>query len=69
MIPYKQISLADIFQDCQEKFDYDKPAFLSLLETHIDINEIIPVTFFITISMLQRAEPVNTLYIVIPIKL
>ena len=34
MIPYKQLSLADIFQDCQNKFNNDKPAFLSLLETH-----------------------------------
>ena len=39
MIPYKQLSLADIFSDCQEKFENDKPAFLSLLETHIDIDE------------------------------
>ena len=45
MIPYKQLSLADIFSDCQEKFENDKPAFLSLLETHIDIDEIIPVSF------------------------
>lgn len=45
MIPYKQLSLNDIFQDCQEKFESDKPAFLSLLEQHIDIDEIIPVTF------------------------
>ncbi len=36
MIPYKQLSLADIFSDCQQIFDHDKPAFLSLLETHID---------------------------------
>ena len=40
MIPYKQLSLADIFSDCHEKFENDKPAFLSLLETHIDIDEI-----------------------------
>ena len=53
MIPYKQLSLAEIFTDCQEKLDNDKPAFLSLLETHIDIDEII--------FMHQRAEPVNTL--------
>ena len=33
MIPYKQLSLADIFTDCQEIFENDKPAFLSLLET------------------------------------
>ena len=45
MIPYKQLSLADIFSDCQDKFENDKPAFLSLLETHIDIDEIIPISF------------------------
>lgn len=45
MIPYKQLSLADIFQDCQDKFDNDKPAFLSLLENHIDMDEIIPISF------------------------
>ena len=44
MIPYKQLSLADIFQDCQNKFNNDKPAFLS-------------------ISMHQREDPVNTLYV------
>ena len=46
MIPYKQLSLADIFQDCQENSQNDKPAFLSLLENHIDLDEIIPVTFY-----------------------
>ena len=45
MIPYKQLSLADIFSDCQEKFENDKSAFLSLLETHIDIDEFIPISF------------------------
>ena len=45
MIPYKQLSLADIFQNCQNKFDNVKPAFLSLLETHIDIDEFIPISF------------------------
>ena len=45
MIPYKQLSLADIFQDCQEKFENDKPAFFSLLEQHIDMDEIIPLSF------------------------
>ena len=37
--------MADIFKDCQNKFENDKPVFLSLLEEHIDIDEIIPVTF------------------------
>ena len=45
MIPYKQLSLANIFTDCQEKFENDKPAFLSLLENHIDIDEVIPISF------------------------
>nr|WP_287713546.1 transposase [Blautia sp.] len=45
MIPYKQLSLADIFSDCQNKFENDKPAFLSLLQTHIDIDEFIPISF------------------------
>ena len=45
MIPYKQLSLAGIFTDCQDKLENDKPAILSLLETHIDIDEIIPISF------------------------
>lgn len=45
MIPYKQLSLNDVFQDCQDKFENDKPAFLTLLEQHIDIDEIIPISF------------------------
>lgn len=45
MIPYKQLSVTDIFQDCQDKFENDKPVFLSLLESHIDIDEIIPISF------------------------
>ncbi|MBE5923242.1 MAG: transposase [Lachnospiraceae bacterium] len=46
MIPQKQLSLADIFEDCKEIFDSDKPQFLTLLENHIDLDEIIPVTFY-----------------------
>ena len=45
MIPYKQLSVADILQDCQDKFNNDKPTFLSLLEQHIDLDEIIPISF------------------------
>lgn len=45
MIPYKQLSLAEIFQDCQEILDSDKPAFLSLLENHIDLDSIVPISF------------------------
>jgi hypothetical protein len=45
MIPYKQLKLADVFEECQEIFDSDKPRFLSLLENHIDLDSIIPVSF------------------------
>jgi hypothetical protein len=45
MIPHKQLSLAEIFSDCQEKFENDKPQFLSLLENTININEFIPCSF------------------------
>ena len=62
MIPYKQLSLADIFQDCQNKFNNDKPAFLSLLETHIDIDEFIPISFRNHFYH-QQEDPVNTLYV------
>ncbi len=39
MIPYKQISLADIFTNCQNKFDNDKYGFLFILD------EIVPASF------------------------
>lgn len=45
MIPYKQLSLADIFTDCQNKFDNDKCEFLSILDKTINFDEIVPVSF------------------------
>lgn len=45
MIPHKQLSLADIFTDCQNKFDNDKYEFLELLDQTIDLDEIVPVSF------------------------
>ncbi len=45
MIPYKQLSLADIFTDCQNKFDNDKYEFLLLLDQTINLDEIVPVSF------------------------
>ena len=41
MITQKQLTLADIFSDCQEIFDSDKPQFLTLLENHIDLGQIL----------------------------
>lgn len=45
IIPCNQLSLADVFSDCQDIYESDKPAFLSLLQSHIDLDEIIPVSF------------------------
>ncbi|NMB92031.1 hypothetical protein CLCOS_40740 [Clostridium coskatii] len=45
MIPYKQLSLADIFSDCKEKFENNKPQFLSLLENTINLDDLIPASF------------------------
>lgn len=45
MITHKQLSLAGIFTDCQNKFDNDKHRFLSLLDETINLDEIVPVSF------------------------
>lgn len=45
MIPYSQLSLTDIFSDCQEIYESDKPLFLSFLQKHIDLDEIVPASF------------------------
>ena len=45
MITHKQLSLAEIFEDCQNKFDNDKYQFLSLLDETINLDEIVPVSF------------------------
>ena len=46
MIPYKQLSLTDIYSDCTTFFDSDKPKFLSLLEDTINFEDFIPVSFY-----------------------
>ena len=43
---YHQISLSDIFSDCQNSFLDDPPSFFSLLSDHFDLNEFIPSEFF-----------------------
>ena len=45
MISHKQLSLADIFTDCQNKFNNDKYAFLELLKNSINLDEIVPASF------------------------
>ncbi len=45
MITYKQLTLAEIFEDCQNNFNNDKYQFLSLLDEAINLDEIVPVSF------------------------
>lgn len=45
MITHNQLSLADIFSDCQNIFDNDKPEFLSLFDQTINLDEIVPASF------------------------
>jgi hypothetical protein len=45
MIKSKQLSLNDIYTDCLESFENDKPRFLSMLEEHLDIDDLIPFSF------------------------
>ena len=45
MFKSKQLSLADIYSDCLDDFDNDKPGFLSMLADNIDIDALIPLSF------------------------
>lgn len=45
IIPCNQLSLADVFSECQDIYESDKPKFLSLLQSNIDLDEIIPDSF------------------------
>ena len=45
MIPHKQLTLTEIFDDCQNKFDNDKYQFLVLLDEAINLDDIVPVSF------------------------
>ena len=45
MIAHKQLTLAEVFENCQNKFGNDKYQFLSLLDEAINIDEIVPVSF------------------------
>jgi len=46
MITHKQLTIEDIYSECQEIYENDKPKFLSLLEEHIRLEEMIPSTFY-----------------------
>ena len=47
MITYKQLTLAEIFEDCQNKFDNDKYQFLSLLDEAIDPKIMLEMKYLI----------------------
>ena len=55
MITHKQLSLADIFSDCQNIFDIDKPEFLSLFDQTINFDEIVlrRLLFYISMPILE----------------
>ena len=61
MIPYKQLSLADIFKIA--KINLIMTSLHSFSgKTHIDIDEFIPISFH-HFSIHQQEDPVNTLYV------
>lgn len=64
MIPQKQLTLADIIEDCTEIYESDKPQFLTLLENHIDLDEIVPISFhnhYYASTSRNRKYPLNAM--------
>ena len=45
MITRKQLSFQDIYEDCKDQFKNDKHKFLAILEEHLNLSEIVPMTF------------------------
>ena len=45
MIKCKQLSFADVFDNCRETFENDKHRFLAMLENTIDLGKIVPFSF------------------------
>lgn len=41
-----QLSLADVYKNCQDLMVSDKPTFFSLLEEHLDFSKFIPINFY-----------------------
>ena len=46
ILPQKQLSLADIYSDCQNIFETDQHRFLSLLEENLNLDTLIPGSFY-----------------------
>lgn len=62
MIPHKQLSLVDIFNDCQNKFDNDKYEFLSILDETINLDEIVPASFILHFNAVTGRPRRHLLY-------
>ena len=60
MITYKQLSLAEIFEDCQNKLIMTNLLSFRFLKLILTLMKLFRLLFVI-IFMHQRAEPVNTL--------
>ena len=54
MIPYKQLTLAEVFEDCQNKFDNDKYQFLSLLDQTINLMKLFLFLLLLIFTLLQE---------------
>lgn len=46
ILTHKQLSLAEVYSDCANYFENDKHHFLSLLEENLNLNELIPISFY-----------------------
>lgn len=62
MITHRQLSLAEVFEDCQNKFDHDKYQFLTLLDETIHLDEIVPVSFITHFHALTGRPRKHQLY-------
>ena len=69
MITQKQLTLADFFEECKDIYESDRPQFLTLLENHIDLDEIVPISFrrhYYASTGRNRKYPLNaTLWVLI----
>ena len=54
MIPYKQLTLAEVFEDCQNKFDNDKYQFLSLLDQPLILMKLFLFLLLLIFTLLQE---------------
>ena len=64
MIQHKQLSLSDLCNECANLLDEDTPAFLSLLESHIDLDEFVPASFrshYYSWTGRHRTYPLNAM--------